>query len=152
MCVSLGRQPHYAEVQKPFSMYCASAYEHRFGSWRKALEAFVLYVNEGISEDTPTVPKQTPTPSAPLADCQDSSRHKAPRGISWRLRFLVMRRDDFKCIACGRSPALQSGLVLHVDHVKAWIKGGETVMGNLQTLCEQCNIGKSDLEMKKDKG
>ena len=71
------------------------------------------------------------------------------RSISWRLRFIVMRRDDFKCRICGRSPALQPGLVLHVDHVNAWIKGGETVMDNLQTLCEQCNVGKSDLSMKK---
>lgn len=58
-----------------------------------------------------------------------------------------MRRDDFKCRICGRSPAVHPGTVLHVDHVHPWSKGGETVMANLQTLCDQCNIGKSDLGM-----
>jgi len=150
MWVALGRQPHYAEVQKPFSRYCAGAYERRFGSWRKALEAFVLYVNEGSTKDSLTTPEQTLTFAAPSVDGDGSSRRKAPRAISWRLRFLVMRRDDFKCRACGRSPALQPGLILHVDHVKAWIKGGGTIMENLQTLCEQCNIGKSDLSMREE--
>ena len=42
---SLGRQPRYGEVIKPFSEYAAGTYEQRFGSWRKALEAFVLYMN-----------------------------------------------------------------------------------------------------------
>lgn len=65
---------------------------------------------------------------------------------SWRMRFLVMRRDDFRCKKCGRSPATDKGIVLHVDHDKAWAKGGETVIENLQTLCSVCNIGKSDLE------
>ncbi|MDP9174261.1 MAG: HNH endonuclease [Planctomycetota bacterium] len=26
----------------------------------------------------------------------------------------------------------------------AWSRGGETVFENLQTLCEQCNLGKGD--------
>ena len=47
-------------------------------------------------------------------------------------------------IAGGR-PRLTS-IILHVDHIKAWAKGGETVLENLQTLCSVCNIGKSDLE------
>jgi 5-methylcytosine-specific restriction endonuclease McrA len=34
---------------------------------------------------------------------------------------------------------------LPVDHIKPWTKGRETVMGNLQTLCNRCNIGKSDI-------
>jgi len=36
-------------------------------------------------------------------------------------------------------------VVLHIDHVTPWSKGGETEMDNLQTLCEPCNLGKSDL-------
>lgn len=143
MWVALGRQPHYAEVQKPFSRYSAGAYEQRFGGWRKALEAFVAYVNDESSErvQPSPVPQQLPQHDRPLP------QHKTARAISWRLRFLVMRRDDFKCCGCGRSPAMQPGLVLHVDHVHPWSRGGETVIENLQTLCEQCNIGKSDLSM-----
>jgi 5-methylcytosine-specific restriction endonuclease McrA len=61
---------------------------------------------------------------------------------------MVMRRDDFKCCICGANPALRPGTVLVVDHVHPWIEGGETVMENLQTLCEPCNGGKSDLSMR----
>jgi 5-methylcytosine-specific restriction endonuclease McrA len=40
---------------------------------------------------------------------------------------------------------LKPGLTLHVDHIKAWSIGGETVEENLQTLGEPCNLGKSNL-------
>jgi len=56
-----------------------------------------------------------------------------------------MKRDNFSCRLCGRSPALTPGIALHLDHVVPWEKGGETEAGNLQTLCEPCNIGKSNL-------
>jgi 5-methylcytosine-specific restriction endonuclease McrA len=59
------------------------------------------------------------------------------------MRFLVMRRDDFKCRICGATPALKPGTVLVIDHILAWESGGETVIENLQTLCEPCNGGKS---------
>ena len=72
--------------------------------------------------------------------------HKTSRDINLRLRFLVMKRDNFKCCICGRSPATTPGLELHIDHIKPWSKGGETVINNLQTLCQDCNLGKSNLE------
>jgi 5-methylcytosine-specific restriction endonuclease McrA len=56
------------------------------------------------------------------------------------MRFLVMRRDNFKCRICGKSPAKNPEIELHVDHVKAWAEGGETTFDNLQTLCSVCNI------------
>lgn len=59
-----------------------------------------------------------------------------------------MRNDDFKCKICGRSPATQTGLKLEVDHIIPWDKGGETIIENLQTLCFDCNQGKSNLSMK----
>ena len=66
------------------------------------------------------------------------------RDVNLRLRFLVMKRDNFKCCACGASPATDPRVVLHVDHVVPWAKGGRTEMDNLQTLCANCNQGKSD--------
>ena len=33
---------------------------------------------------------------------------------------------------------------LKVDHVRPWSKGGETIAGNLQSLCFDCNRGKCD--------
>ena len=53
-------------------------------------------------------------------------------------------RDGARCRLCGAVPS--DRIRLHVDHVKPWSKGGETVLENLQILCNVCNIGKSDVE------
>jgi 5-methylcytosine-specific restriction endonuclease McrA len=74
-----------------------------------------------------------------------SAVRRTPRAVNWRLRFLVMQRDGFRCCNCGSSPAKGHAVSLQVDHVVPWSRGGETTFENLQTLCETCNIGKSDL-------
>ena len=68
------------------------------------------------------------------------------RVISDKLRYTVLKRDHFKCCACGASPAKDSSVELHIDHIIPFSKGGETTLDNLQTLCSKCNIGKSDSE------
>lgn len=133
--IKLGRQPRYSDMQKPLSKYVAGAYEHRFGTWRTALERFVEHVNNG---------KVTSIVKLEL-NSNSKGKHKTKRNISWRLKFIVMRRDGFKCKICGRSPTTDSKIILHVDHKIPWSKGGETVLENLQTLCSKCNIGKSNL-------
>lgn len=130
--ISLGRQPRYQDIQKPLSKFNIGTYENRFGGWRNALERFVAYVNGE-------------TASIKGDSLIKSNLHKTKRDINWRVRFLVMRRDHFKCQSCGRSPATDPTIVLHVDHRIAWANGGETVVDNLQTLCSRCNIGKSNL-------
>lgn len=62
--------------------------------------------------------------------------------ITDELRFEVMKRDNYKCCFCGASQ--EDGVRLHVDHIIPIAKGGKSVMSNLQTLCESCNMGKSD--------
>ena len=68
------------------------------------------------------------------------------RAISDKLRYQVLKRDNFKCCACGASPAKDPSVELHIDHIIPWSKGGESTLENLQTLCSKCNIGKSDSE------
>lgn len=126
-----GRQPRQAELARPPSLISWGAYRRRFHSWMDALAQFVVYAN---AQDA-----RSPTP------VEASSGHKTSRDPSLRLRFRVMKRDNFSCRACGASPVLQPGLSLHVDHIKAWSLGGETVGENLQTLCEKCNLGKSNV-------
>lgn len=58
------------------------------------------------------------------------------------LRYDILKRDGFKCALCGRSA--DDGVKLHVDHIIPVSKGGKTVPENLRTLCDSCNIGKSD--------
>ena len=71
-------------------------------------------------------------------------RTTVSRNISDKLRYQVLKRDNFKCCACGASPAKSPEVELHVDHIVPWSKGGLTSIENLQTLCSRCNIGKSD--------
>ncbi len=132
---TLGHQPRYDDMRKPISKYSSAGYAARFGSWRRALEAFIKFVEaNGMNEGEPLL-------SAP------SSIKRTPRHPSWRLRFLVLRRDNFSCQACGASPAKSPAVTLHVDHIRAWSDGGETVFENLHTLCEPCNIGRSNLPL-----
>jgi len=127
---ALGRQPRREEMVKPLSMITGGAYERRFGGWRKALEAFVAFA----SDDRATIPVVLTTTST-------TSERRFP---DLRLRFRVMHRDSFRCQACGRSPATDAGVQLHVDHIVPWSKGGKTTESNLRTLCEQCNLGKGN--------
>jgi len=126
----LGRQPRRAELALPPSQISQSAYKRRFRSWMDALTQFVTYANAQEA--------QPPTPT------EVASGHRTSRDPSLRMRFRILKRDNFSCRACGASPALTSGLILHVDHIKAWSLGGETTDENLQTLCEPCNLGKSN--------
>jgi 5-methylcytosine-specific restriction endonuclease McrA len=126
-----GRQPRFRELASPPSVISSGPYQRRFHSWMKALEQFVAYAN---AQDA-----RTPIP------VKATSGHRTGRDPSLRLRFHVMKRDNFSCRACGASPALKPGLLLHIDHVKAWSLGGETVEENLQTFCDACNLGKSNV-------
>ena len=139
--LKLGRQPKYKEIQKPFSKYCAGAYERRFGNFSNALKEFVAYIN---SDENGMTEGSFISEVEQKSSKNDIIKHKTDRNINWRLRFKILNRDNFKCIKCGRSPATDSKVELHVDHKIPWSKGGETLPDNLQTLCKECNIGKSD--------
>ena len=58
------------------------------------------------------------------------------------LRYDILKRDNFRCQICGSCAS--DGVKLHVDHIIPVAKGGQTVASNLRTLCDRCNMGKSD--------
>ena len=126
-----GRQPRRAELGRSPSTISWGAYRRRFRSWSETLRKFVEFAN--VQEMQPTNEKE------------NDRTPRTSRDPTLRLRFRVLKRDDFKCRACGASPALTPGLSLHVDHVKPWSRGGQTIEDNLQTLCERCNLGKSNV-------
>jgi hypothetical protein len=130
--IAKGRQPVYRDMSSPPSQYTASIYNDRFGGWRRALEEFVASVDQEQEELL--------TYEVEVKSSKGTKRTK--RDPSLALRFFVLKRDNFCCVACGRSPATVAGLVLEIDHVFPWSKGGETIEENLQTLCFDCNRGK----------
>jgi len=63
------------------------------------------------------------------------------RTIPSRIRFNVLKRDNFTCQYCGRkAPDVE----LHIDHIIPWSKVKEHKIENLQVACSDCNLGKSD--------
>lgn len=71
-----------------------------------------------------------------------SSTRKSKRPkIPAKLRIMVLNRDKSTCVMCGRKAP---EVVLHVDHIVPVSEGGTTTLDNLQTLCADCNLGKSD--------
>ena len=139
----VGRQPKQTDFCSPVSHFSDRTYTNRYGSWRKALEAFVAVVNS--EEPVEQKIENKIQENAPLQ--LDRRSHRTSRNPGWRLRFLVNRRDNYRCSFCGKSPVTHPGTSLVVDHIVSWDSGGETVMENLQTLCEPCNGGKSNLPM-----
>ncbi len=129
--MKLGSQPKYNTLGKAISRYSSGTYEKRFGSWRGALEAFVKWANDGVAQQNEVRPQ--------------SPRRRTPRSPNLRQRAVVLMRDGATCRMCGASP--NTGARMHVDHIVPWNKGGETVIENLQVLCEKCNVGKSDVEI-----
>jgi hypothetical protein len=113
----------------------------RFGSWRKALEAFVEYINDDSIEEKET----NGTLEGSFGEKERAEiKRKTKRDVSERLRFSILVRDGFKCQSCGESPITSRDVELHVDHIIPWSKGGETVKDNLQTKCSRCNLGKGN--------
>ena len=139
--ISLGRQPKYAEFKKPLSKYSVGTYENRFGSFGKALEVFVDYINnENDSESVNDFNKI----DEQISKVNVVIKHKTKREISERMRFRILLRDGFSCRKCGKSPMKEIGVELYVDHILPWSKGGETVEENLETKCLKCNLGKGN--------
>lgn len=130
--IAKGTQPVYRDMGAAPSQYGAGIYSDRFGGWRKALEQFVASVDQ----------EQNELLNHEVEIKSRKGTKTTGRDPSLALRFLVLRRDRFCCVACGRSPATVAGLVLEVDHDVPWSKGGETIEENLKTLCFDCNRGK----------
>lgn len=115
----LGRSPRIEDLGKYGIPFSACIVARRFGSWRNALLAVAEVLNPGAS-----------------AGAQPGNRIR--REVSSRTRFLIFKRDLYRCCLCRRS-----GVELELDHIIPLSKGGSNSIENLQTLCVPCNRGKS---------
>ncbi len=101
-----------------------TSYEHRVFTREEILQAQRISNEEEIKRD------------------KYKAQVEREREIGSQLRYAVLKRDGFRCTICGATQA--DGAKLHVDHIKPVSKGGKSEMSNLRTLCELCNLGKSD--------
>jgi hypothetical protein len=62
------------------------------------------------------------------------------------LRYEALKASAGRCVCCGARPSENNPL--HVDHIKPRSKHPELalVQSNLQVLCKQCNVGKSNTD------
>ena len=130
--LNIGRQPTMREFEA-MTHHTKKIIISNFGKWTSCLKEFVYWANANNKQDQLGIATKVET------------NHTTSREPSLSLRFAVLKRDNYKCVICGRSPATTPGLELHVDHILPYSRGGETVIDNLQTLCSDCNLGKSDI-------
>ena len=67
-----------------------------------------------------------------------TDRYKANRHIPSKVRNEVWGRDEGKCVICGSQDNL------HFDHIIPLSRGGGYTSKNIQILCSNCNLKKSN--------
>ena len=144
--VQLGHQPSVSDAKLyNGARISGTTFQNRFGSWRKALEAFVEYINTDDMEllnDTADEDKNNDNPNENEIS---PYKHKTKREPSNRLKVQVLMRDGNRCRICG--VACNDGIhKIHFDHIIPWSKGGETTLDNLQVLCSDCNEALGNLD------
>jgi len=127
-------------MRNSISQYSTHQYVAKFGRWQNALEAFVEYIN---SEDSAQESESPESPNIENAVAREEIfKHKTKRFPSERLKVQVLMRDGNKCRLCG---VTVTGENIHFDHIIPWSKGGETVLENIQVLCEKHNLSKGNI-------
>lgn len=71
----------------------------------------------------------------------EKKKEKKRNPLDTKLRHEVFKRDSYKCKECG---ATNKEKILHADHILPVAQNGSDELSNLQTLCEDCNLAKSD--------
>jgi len=82
---------------------------------------------------------QEPDPNSPILGIGAQIHDADGRGpVPFATVRAVFDRDGQRCAWCGGTERL------HVDHIVPRAKGGSNEAGNLQVLCRDCNLKKSD--------
>ena len=134
----LDRQPRSKEMKHPLSAISNSRYLREFGNWYATCLHFLAWKSGLSAKEIEQESKE------PIIVEDETDKNKTPRAISLSLRYEVLKRDNFKCVKCGRSPATEVGVELHIDHKVPYSKDGKTELSNLQTTCSDCNLGKGN--------
>lgn len=97
-----------------------------------------------------------------LLDLNPDEEKIRQRGVTKRIRFDVLERDNYTCQACGLSPGdddpFKKGrkITLHVGHIKAHKRQDHTEsvkkkldVDDFITLCNVCNEGEKNKDFKR---
>lgn len=132
----LGHRPSKIEWDSANSQFNYNTICKHFNGWTNACLKFIEHKmgKAVLADDTNKISKEISTIKI--------KNKKKRREMPLKLRLKVLQKDNFRCVLCGKSPALDFGTVLHIDHIIPFSKGGETTLNNLRTLCAECNWGK----------
>jgi hypothetical protein len=147
--LKLGHQPSKNEWISIDYKISYDTYPRHFGSWQSACLKFIeLKSGQTVTMEPLEISKEGKKFVGETAENRNGSQKGFnTRTISLSLRIKILSRDKFKCVFCGKSPATDIGTKLHIDHIIPFSKGGKSILENLQTLCEECNLGKSNQEI-----
>lgn len=146
----VGQRPSRVEWERSNPKISITAYKKRFGSWTNACEKFIEYKIGGEIFSHDFILPERPEILKEVKNNGKKYSQEKIRDVSLRLRLAVLTRDNFRCVYCGKSPATNRGTRLHIDHIIPFSKGGTSTLENLQTLCEECNLGKSNQDINRE--
>lgn len=135
--LKLGRQPLLREMKKPLSRISGNNYMKVFRTWNRTLKEFILYNSSNKRKWRKEQRKK-----AHLYNFPDKGPVRRDK-VNPAIRYDILKRDNYKCVICGRSPANNDKVKLEVDHIVPVSKGGKNHIENLRTLCDECNLGKA---------
>jgi hypothetical protein len=122
----LGRPPGQPSMTRQGFHISSHTYKTRWGSLRRACEALARFKRGEITEQQ-------------LLGGVPSRRTRA--ALPLKLRWDVLKRDNYRCVKCGAQPP---DVELEVDHIVPVSRDGTNDLVNLRTLCRPCNQGKND--------
>jgi len=125
----LGRPPGQPSIAKYGFRISTGPYQRQWGSLHKACVLLARFKRGEISEQQ-------------LLGSVASKQARV--ALPLKIRWEVLKRDNYKCVKCGRSPSVDNKVRLEVDHKTPVAKNGQSDIENLQTLCWECNQGKKD--------
>jgi HNH endonuclease len=96
-------------------------------SFQHGLESMFSETGQALPMDDQA---EEQTPNSQSRSTKSSHSRKM---ISDEVKIFVWRRDEGRCVKCGRAEDLE------YDHIIPLAKGGSNTARNLQLLCEHCN-------------